>query len=328
MRRTRNVIAALAALPLVLSACSTAPTSDGPVGGETPAIERTAAPLEPSLRITDPHGQELTVDAPPQRIVCLSGLCDDIVVELGLVPAGTSNPGLLTHPALLGDEGSTVPVVQGGFGSEDVESIARLEPDLVIGLSGVHDGLADAVEKFAPLWLTEPATWQESLAYLRNLGSLTGRVSEATQAEERFRTVLADAVERKAGQEPKTAVLMYGSLDSIGVDNTESLKGDLLANLFHYPFPARSSNVDTASNYSIEELLAQQPDVVFVYSLLFSDDATPLSQQLADNPVWREIPAVQAGAVHEMNPELWGKGRGTRSLTAIVREAIEKVPTA
>ncbi|SHF58360.1 iron complex transport system substrate-binding protein [Streptoalloteichus hindustanus] len=262
--------------------------------------------------------------------MCLSGLCDDMVVELGMTPVGTSSPALISHPALLGQGGSAVPVVQGSFGSEDVESIARLRPDLVVGLSGVHEPLATAIEKFAPLWLTEPKNWQESVGYLRGLGALTGRVEQAVRAEREFRGKLADAVARtrQTGQARRTVVLMYGSVDSIGVDTADSLKGDLLKQLFSYPFPAKGSDVSTASNYSVEELLARKPDVVFVYSLLFSDKDRTLSAQLADNPVWRQVPAVTGNRVHEMHAKLWGSGRGTRSLSAVIDQALEKVPSA
>jgi iron complex transport system substrate-binding protein len=295
-----------------------------------PTVERAVAPLAPALTVTDPAGGTLALPAAPQRIVCLSGLCDDIVVDLGLVPAGTSNPALLANPALLGDAAAAVPVVAGGFGSEDVESIAALDPDLVIGLTGVHDALRPAVEQFAPLWLAEPATWEESVGYLRALGALTGRVDEAVAAEEAFRARLADAVEetRRTGRAERSVVLMYGSADTVGVDTTASLKGDLLSLLFRYPFPPRGTDAATASTYSLEELLAQQPDVALVYSLLFSPEDRPLSEQLADNPVWAQVPAVQEGRVHEIEPRLWGTGRGLRSLTAVVDEALALVPPA
>jgi iron complex transport system substrate-binding protein len=119
---------------------------------------------------------------------------------------------------------------------------------------------------------------------------------------------------------------MYGSADAIGVDTTASLKGDLLAQLFRYPFPAKGTDAETASSYSLEELVAQAPDVAFVYSLLFSADDRTLSAQLAGNPVWALVPAVQQGGVHEIEPRLWGSGRGTRSLTAVIDEALALVP--
>lgn len=324
--------AVLLVIAAAVSACSAPPASEGgtpPGGADRPSIDRAAPPLEPSLTITDPQGRTLTLAKRPERIVCLNGLCDDIVTTLGLTPVGTSNPALIKHPALLGDQaGAAVAVVPGTFGSEDVEAIAAMRPDLVIGLPGVHDPLKEAVERFAPLWTADPATWEQSVGYLRSLGALTGRVEQARGAEEQFRGKLADAVERTrgTGQASKKVVLMYGSTDAIGVDTTASLKGDLLSRLFDYPFPGRGGDIATASSYSVEELLARQPDVVFVYSLLFSAKDRTLSAQLADNAVWQQIPAVKRQQVHEMHAKLWGSGRGTRSMAAIIDEALEKVP--
>lgn len=319
-----------ALLVAVLTACAAPPPATQVDAVPVPRIDRAVAPLEPALTVTDPAGTTVSLPAPPQRIVCLSGLCDDMLVELGLVPAGTSNPELLASPVLLGDGATAVPEVQGSFGSEDVESIAALDPDLVIGLTGVHDSLRPTVEAFAPLWLGEPGTWQESVGYLRALGALTGRVTEATAAEQRFRDTLADAVARtrETGQAERTVVLMYGSADSVGVDTTTSLKGDLLAQLYRYPFAAQGTDVQTASTYSVEAILAQQPDVALVYSLLFSPDDATLSEQLGGNPVWALVPAVQQGRVHEIDPRLWGSGRGTRSLAAVIEESLTLVPPA
>lgn len=328
----RMLFAALLATAIGLAGCSAAPDEQPADAAPAPApvIDRAAQPLSASTTITDPHGQQVRLPKPPERIVCLSGLCDDVLVELGMTPAGTSNPDLLAHPALMGERGKSVPVVRGSFGSEDVESIAALRPDLVIGLSGVHDALRPAIEGFAPLWLTEPANWQESVGYLRNLGSLTGRTERAVAAETAFRGKLADAAQatRASGQASRKVVLMYGSAESIGVDTSDSLKGDLLAQLVNYPFPAQGADVETAANYSVEELLAKQPDVVLVYSLLFSPEDRTLSAQLADNPVWQQIPAVREQQVHEVHAKLFGSGRGTRSLAAIVDEVAELVPSS
>ncbi|MCE7001921.1 ABC transporter substrate-binding protein [Kibdelosporangium philippinense] len=317
---------ALLAMGVLVVGCSTPVAEGGPATAQQTTIDRTVQPLRPSLTVTA-AGSTLTLPQAPERIVCLNGLCDDVLTELGIVPAGTSNPTLLGHPALLGERGTAVPVVKGTFGSEDVESVAALRPDLVIGLPGVHDGLRPAIEKFAPLWLVEPTKWQESVESLRAIGALTNRTDAATNAEQRFRDKLASAVAttHQNGQAQRKALLMYGSVDSIGVDTSASLKGNLLGLLFTYPFPAKGTDATTASTYSVEELLAKQPDVVFVYSLLFSSNDRTLSAQLADNPIWKRIPAVQQGHVYETHTKLWGSGRGTRSLSAVIDEAVAKV---
>lgn len=321
----RILIAALAVLGL--TACSPAPSAEQPAAPPAPVV-RTAEPLSASLAVTDPHGTRVTLTKPAERIVCLNGLCDDLLADLGLPPVATSNPTLVTHPAILGEAGKAVPTVPGPFGGEDVEAIAGLRPDLVIGLPGVHDTLRPAIEKFAPLWTADPATWEESVGYLRALGALTGRTTEAVAAENRFRGHLADAMAttHQNGQAAKRILLMYGSVDAIGVDTTASLKGHLLGLLYTYPFQVKEGGADTASNFSVEELLARQPDVVFVYSLLFSDKDRTLSSQLAENPVWQQIPAVQQGRVYETHAKLWGSGRGLRSLGAVIDESLAKVP--
>ncbi|OJG08068.1 Fe(3+)-citrate-binding protein YfmC precursor [Pseudonocardia autotrophica] len=330
-RSRASRIAALlpvAVVALLLAGCGGSAAPAPEAAAERPAVSRDVAPLEPALTVTDPRGATVTVPAPPTRIVCLTGLCDDMVVELGLTPVGTSTPALLKNPVLLGDRAAQVPTVAGSFGSEDVESIAALRPDLVIGLGGVHEPLRAAIERFAPLWLVQPTTWEESVGYLRDLGSLTGRTAEATAGELRFRTTLADGVEqaRATGKAGRKVLLMYGSADTIGVDTTDTVNGNLLATLYDYPFVPRGADVETASTYSVEEIVAQAPDVVFAFSLLFSSADRTLTDQLAANPVWAQVPAVQQGNVHEMDPRLWGSGRGTRSLGAIVTQSLAAVP--
>ncbi|SDN30588.1 ABC transporter substrate-binding protein [Allokutzneria albata] len=321
MRSPRAPLALLALL--ALAACTSAPAQTPAAQGEVDQVDTRVQPLSPALDITDPRGTRITLPKAPERVVCLTGLCDDVLTELGVKPAGTSNAALLTHPALLGDAGRAVPVVPGSFGSEDVEAIAGLRPDLVIGLAGVHDQLRQAVGKFnAPLWTVDPKDWKDSVGYLRALGSLTGRVKEATDAEQRFRSKLTAAVKtsRDKGYSKKTVLLMYGSADSIGVDTTDSVVGKLLGSLYTYPWTAKGTNAETASTFSVEEILVKRPDVVFVYSLLFGTDKK-LSEQLAANPVWAQVPAVKSGQVHEVAPKPWGSGRGTRSLSLIIDES-------
>ncbi|MER7519936.1 ABC transporter substrate-binding protein [Streptomyces sp. NPDC126499] len=300
----------------VLVGCgSPAAEPAGDKGGPTAKTEVTVQPIKATTRLTDVNGVRISLDGKPQRIVCLFALCDDILTELGIVPTATNNT-LLAHPGFLGkDKAAKVPVVPGGFIAPEVEAILSHKPDLVIGLGDTHGKLAPALKGATTFWAMQPETWEDSVGYLRNTAALTGRTAEGEKAEKTFRTKLAAAEKTPSD---KTALVIYGSDENFGVATPE---GDVTASLFPKiaDYPWKSRGVD--GSYSLEEILAKDVDVLFVETMSFGDADGKLSEKLAKNPLWSKIPAVRNGDVHEVNPEVWAKGRGTRSLGIVLDEA-------
>ncbi|MBQ1118249.1 ABC transporter substrate-binding protein [Streptomyces sp. C3-3] len=311
--------AAIAVLGGLLAGCGTGEAdTGGPAVAPGSAGARTSTdvrPIEAATRITDAKGVTVSLPKPPEKIVCLVALCDDILVELGMTPAAT-NSQVLAHPKFLGEKkAAEIPVVPGGFLSPEVEAILSHRPDLVIGLEDTHGKLAPALKGATTFWPVQPGSWQDSVGYLRDLAALTGRTEQGEAAEKAFRTRLAQAEKRKSD---KTALIVYGSDENFGVATPES---DVAAGLFpkisHYPWKSRG--VD--GSYSLEEILARDVDVLFVETLSFGAPNGKLSDKLAENPLWSRIPAVKNGKVIEVDSEVWAKGRGTRSLGVVLDEA-------
>ncbi|MDQ0693968.1 MULTISPECIES: ABC transporter substrate-binding protein [unclassified Streptomyces] len=311
--------AAIAVLGGLLAGCGTGEAdTGGPAVAPGIAGARTSTdvrPIEAATRITDAKGVTVSLPKPPEKIVCLVALCDDILVELGMTPAAT-NSQVLAHPKFLGEKkAAEIPVVPGGFLSPEVEAILSHRPDLVIGLEDTHGKLAPALKGATTFWPVQPGSWQDSVGYLRDLAALTGRTEQGETAEKAFRTRLAQAEKRKSD---KTALIVYGSDENFGVATPES---DVAAGLFpkisHYPWKSRG--VD--GSYSLEEILARDVDVLFVETLSFGAPDGKLSDKLAENPLWSRIPAVKNGKVIEVDSEVWAKGRGTRSLGVVLDEA-------
>jgi iron complex transport system substrate-binding protein len=300
----------------VLAGCGSSsgePASDK--AGPAAKTDVTVEPIKASTELTDTNGVKVSLKKEPERIVCLFALCDDILTELGIVPTAT-NSALLAHPDFLGEEkAKEVDVIPGGFIAPEVEAILSHKPDLVIGLGDTHGKLAPALKGATTFWAMQPETWQDSVGYLRDLAALTGRTAEGEKAEKTFRTKLAAAEKTPSD---KTALIIYGSDENFGVATPES---DVAASLFpeiaDYPWKSRG----VEGSYSLEEILAQDVDVLFVETLSFGDADGKLSEKLAGNPLWSKIPAVRNGDVHEVNPEVWAKGRGTRSLGIVLDEA-------
>ncbi|GAA2767014.1 ABC transporter substrate-binding protein [Streptomyces paradoxus] len=293
-------------------------SSDEPASDEAKPAARTEVTVDPikaSTDVTDTNGVKVSVKKEPGRIVCLFALCDDILTELGIVPTAT-NSALLAHPRFLGAEkAKEVDVIPGGFIAPEVEAILSHKPDLVIGLGDTHGKLAPALKGATTFWPMQPETWEDSVGYLRDVAALTGRTAEGEKAEKAFRTKLAEAEKTPSD---KTALIIYGSDENFGVATPEA---DVAASLFpkiaRYPWKSRG----VEGGYSLEEILAQGVDVLFVETMSFGDADGKLSEKLAGNPLWSKIPAVKNGDVHEVNSEVWAKGRGTRSLGIVLDEA-------
>ncbi|MEU8667122.1 ABC transporter substrate-binding protein [Streptomyces anulatus] len=311
--------AAIAVLGGLLAGCGTGEAdTGGPAVAPGSAGARTSTdvrPIEAATRITDAKGVTVSLPKPPEKIVCLVALCDDILVELGMTPTAT-NSQVLAHPKFLGGKkAAEIPVVPGGFLSPEVEAILSHRPDLVIGLEDTHGKLAPALKGATTFWPVQPGSWQDSVGYLRDLAALTGRTEQGEKAERIFRTRLAQA---EKGKSDRTALIVYGSDENFGVATPES---DVAAGLFPKisQYPWKSRGVD--GSYSLEEILARDVDVLFVETLSFGAPDGKLSDKLAENPLWSRIPAVKNGKVIEVDSEVWAKGRGTRSLGVVLDEA-------
>ncbi|MBU5947196.1 ABC transporter substrate-binding protein [Streptomyces griseoincarnatus] len=293
-------------------------SSEEPANGKaepTASTEVTVEPIKATTELTDTNGATISLKKEPERIVCLFALCDDILTELGIVPTAT-NSALLAHPDFLGEEkAKEVDIIPGGFIAPEVEAILSHKPDLVIGLGDTHGKLAPALKGATTFWAMQPETWQDSVGYLRDTAALTGRTAQGEKAERTFRAKLAAAEKTPSD---KTALIIYGSDENFGVATPE---GDVAASLFpkiaDYPWKSRG----VEGSYSLEEILAKDVDVLFVETLSFGDAEGELSEKLAGNPLWSKIPAVKNGDVHEVNSEVWAKGRGTRSLGIVLDEA-------
>jgi iron complex transport system substrate-binding protein len=315
-RIVRNwIAAAIAGSVLVGCGSSGESAPDETAAAARTKTDVTVRPIKATRQLTDAKGVTVSLKKEPRRIVCLFALCDDILTELGIVPTAT-NSALLAHPAFLGEaKAKKIPVVPGGFIAPEVEAILSHKPDLVIGLGDTHGKLAPALKGATTFWPMQPETWEDSVAYLRDTAALTGRTAEGEKAEKTFRTKLAAAEKNKSD---KTALIIFGSDENFGVATPEA---DVTASLFPRiaDYPWKSRGVD--GTYSMEEILARDVDVLFSETIAFGEVDGTLTEKLAKNPLWGKIPAVENDAVHEVNAEVWAKGRGTRSLGIVLDEA-------
>ena len=307
VRRTRPTLAVAGVLALgagVLGGCAS--DSSGAASGSSGS--------DGAVRATDATGVEVALDAPAERIACLTMICVDALTEVGITPVAYRDQ-LALDERYAGPD-ADMREITGGFGEENVEDIALAAPDLVIGLAGAQDGLRDAVEEVAPLYLVDPASWEESVDVLRTIGELTGRQDEADAAADAFTERVEHAAEHRSDL---TTLSMFGEPGSLGVDSVATPVGSLLAEVSDYPWEA---GADPFATVAVEQVAAVDPDVVFAQAFSASSDAEPLSERLASDPQWARLAAARNDRVVEVEAPVWATGRGTISL-GIVLDQVE-----
>ena len=340
-RWQRAVIALPAALALVLAACA----GDG---AETDEAEAAAAdgaqedepqddveqrdteqdgaePDDGPLSFTDAEGVTVEFDQPIERVVCLTGPCVDILAELDHEPAGILGPRLVTDERYFGAAGEDVPVLEGSFDDPDLESLAAMDPDLVIGLTGFQSQNRDAFESVAPFVALGAPTLDAVYDNLRGIATLLDREDLAEQAVASTEELL-DAY---AGEAPGdvSVIHMVGFGSDFTVSVSGSLYGSVLGELFDYPWDAPVNEDDPTGlvPFSLEEVLDQDPDWLFVADLDAGFGGDPWTDQFQDHPVWNELSAVQQGQVELVDTGAWINYRGTRAVRLVLDDAATTV---
>jgi len=122
-----------------------------------------AAPSTPTGSHAVAHARGTTeVPDAPQRVVVLEPLELDTAVALGVTPVGAAVASNVAGvPAYLGVEGVT-PV--GTVPEPDLEAIAALQPDLILGTESRHSRLYDQLSAIAPtvFMATQSDPWQQN----------------------------------------------------------------------------------------------------------------------------------------------------------------------
>ena len=138
--------------------------------------------------IRDVRGKQFAFDQPPPRVVSLVPSLTETLFDLG---AGEDVVAITDY--CIFPENLALPRV-GGTKNPRVEEIRALAPALVhMNLEENLRRHADAIEQFAPVFVSEPKTVQDVVALIEQLGALHHRQSKARELADELREEMAGA---------------------------------------------------------------------------------------------------------------------------------------
>ena len=249
----------------------------------------------PAGTFIDEVGRKVELPGSPQRIISVAPNVTEILYALGLGDrlAGVSSYCQFPPEALKKEK-------IGGYINPSLEKIVALRPDLVIGIA--EGDLKTFVDKLAglkiPVYITNPRNVAEAVASVHKLGEVTHSRPSARRVTQRMEEKI-QAIRTKVHGRPHPRILHVLNFEPL----ISAGKGTFVDDLIHLG-GGRNIAVGAMGKYprfSLEEVLAVDPEVILLASMR-SDD--PLTEQRQWWERWKTISAVRRGRIHVLNSDL------------------------
>jgi iron complex transport system substrate-binding protein len=280
---------------------------------ETVTSENTEAKSN-SERVVQHAMGETKVPSNPKRIVVLDNGALDNLLALGIKPIGATTV-TLEDPffSYLADQTDGIENV-GTIDQPNLESVASMKPDLILGSKDTHEAIYDKLSQIAPTVFTETLglDWRTNLRIQ----------AEAVGKSEEAKTLISDYEQRveefKAEMGDKLANTQVSILrprgDHIRIYLSESFSGKIIENI-GLPRPPAQSEAEFAKKVTEEQIADLDGDVIFWFS---RDPENMLKTKLMSSPLWSDLKAVKANKVYEVSAETWLSGMGVQSVNLIL----------
>ena len=141
-----------------------------------------------SIQIKDQMGFEIILEDLPRRIVSLVPSQTELLYDLGLEDRIVGVTKFCVHP----DRARKTKTIIGGTKKFDLERIAALQPDLIIGNKEENypEGISFLKERF-PVWMSDVIDLPDARAMIEAVANLTGAALKglalSNEIRERFR---------------------------------------------------------------------------------------------------------------------------------------------
>ena len=282
-------LALFTAASLLLSACG------------APAAEQSSQGSYAT--ITDDNGRIVSFDKKPERIVVTSASFLEPLYAVGGEVVGRPD-----SKSKIPEAAKSVTNI-GRVYQIDAEKVLALTPDLVILNRGMNEKLVETLAaNHIKTLVIEMKSYEDVKREIGTFATLTG---ETAKGDELIRKMDADieAVRTSIPQEKKRVAIIHSTGQGLSVQLDGSIAGNI-ANILGWEntaagMPALDKNPDAAP-YSMETLVAQNPDIIFVTSM--GEEAeirASMEAMFAESPAWQSVSAVRDGRVYYLPQEMF-----------------------
>ncbi|WP_223701403.1 ABC transporter substrate-binding protein [Sutcliffiella deserti] len=291
--------------------------SDAEDNGETPT-EETSYTVEHAMGTAELEGT-------PQKVVILTNEGTEALLAMGVKPVGAVQSWLGdTWYDHIASEMEGVEVV-GTESAVNLEAIAALDPDLIIGNKLRQEDVYEQLNAIAPTVFAETlkGDWKENFKLY----------AKALNKEEEGQKVMDDYDARVASMseelgdklEQEVSIIRFTAGD-VRIYHKDSFSGVILEQLgFARP---ESQDVDDFAemNATKERIPAMDGDILFYFSFETGEgDATALQEEWLEDPLFQNLEVAKSGNVYGVSDAIWNTAGGVLAANLMLDDIEEYV---
>jgi iron complex transport system substrate-binding protein len=266
-------------------------------GGCSPAaaIEQ---PGTQTITLSDGRGEQVSLEGPAERVVSLAPSSTEILFAIGASEVVVGRDEFSDYPP----EVEAVQSIGNTYGELNVESIASLDPDLVLAAEITPPEQVQALKdlNLTVFVVPNPSEFEDLFQILKTVGELTGRSAQAEalaqELEQRYSAV-TDALE---GAETVSLLYEVDGSDPTAPWTTGSATFQNL--MFELAGGENiAADIEGWGQLSLEEIVIRDPEVIIFGSGPFVPTTV---ESLKKRAGWTNITAVQEDRVYAVDTDL------------------------
>ncbi|AJF64916.1 ABC transporter substrate-binding protein [Streptomyces vietnamensis] len=284
----------------------------GDAAAKTAAMGTDAKPGQFPRTLTHALGTT-ELKAAPKRVVVLDVGELDNVVSLGVKPVGYApSEGDDGIPGYLKKDAGT-PKSVGTINNLNLEAIANLQPDLILGSRLRAADKYDELSKIAPtVFSIRPGfTWKEN--YLLNAAALD-KTAEAKAKLAAYETKAKQLGTDLGPNKPTVSMVRYLP-GKIRLYARASFIGTILEDA-GLPRPKNQQINELAAEISPEKI--DEADADWIFTGVYGDAKATKKDTAQANPLWKNLKAVKAGRAKDVPDETWYLGLGVTAANSVL----------
>lgn len=256
------------------------------------------------------HAMGVTdVPEAPLRIVALTNEATEDLVALGLIPVGAARSANSDPWYDYLDASLAATIVIGEEVAPDLEAIAALQPDLILGNKRRHEKIYGQLSAIAPTVFAESiqGTWKDNLTlYADAVGKSAESAVLLGGYQDRLAQIRAGLGERIKDE---ISVVRFLAGQSYAYFPA-SFSGSVLADI-GFARPAAQRGEGLAEPITKERIGELAADRILHFTYETGDGlAVSEGQSWMAEPLWQNLEAAQTGRVHAVSDAVWATAGG------------------